>query len=120
MEKSSKELFRGIKAGPYAEVLKQLEKGAVLDLQHPVSASSVLYQAQGFAEARNGVILHFINEKDGDILNSVSITGLSSRVEEGEVLIGDRYWEVVEIDRRDVYSMRKDNHYHIKLRRVKK
>lgn len=108
-----KELYRGV-SDDYGLALQQMEIGMIYDLQHVSSTTSSYEQAWGFANGvpGTGVMLHFIKEKDGDILDAPSVAGASLVHHEQEVLMGDRYWTVVDIDAKNP-----DGLHHIYLKR---
>ena len=75
----------------------------------PSSFSSTLRRSESFAGS-GGIMLHI---SDNDVVDAVSIKGLSQFSSEDEVLVDDRRWKVVKVEDRD------DGRHHITMKRVK-
>jgi len=118
----SLEIYRGIPLKnirgntDYSDKLLALKPGDDFDLQILSSFSSEYRIAQTFAK-QNGIILHVPTI---DIINSVSIQGISTIQSEMEVLVNDLSWIVEKIkDERIKAQSLLFYHYHIYLRRKK-
>ena len=108
------EIYRGIAdiEDQYFEKIINLKVGDIFDLEMPSSFTSEKQVAKDFA-GMQGIIFHIM---DTDLLNAPSISGMSFKHEEKEILVSDYLWEVVKIDDQRM-NFRGDDMYHITLKR---